>query len=915
MDLNDLIRSVSRGIAQKDRVLKLDTPLGEDVLLPLRVVGQSRIGRNYGFKVDTVSVASQIELKQLIAQPVTLRMRQTDRSYLPYHGYVHTASRLGADGSTVYTQLEFSSWLHFLKFRKDARIWQDKTVENILSDVFEAHPQARGRYRFALYYTLPNRSFCMQYEDDWNFVHRLMESEGLWSYFEQAPDGQSHTLVITDLTHFCKPLEPSKIAFSRSETAGDVDALTQWAGKRTLQSVKYTPVTGDYKAPGDHKITYGQTMPNQGHLPEQMEVYEYTGAYSHFDFDRGDHLNRIRLEEWESRAKRFSGTGGVRRVDAGRWFELTDHPDHQKDKQQDRSFLIIETRWFIENNLPLGNTRRFPGSLQTELEQARGTQQAQSVENAGSDGFFLTEIEAQRWAIPFHSPYEHHKPHMRLQSATVVGPPGEEVYTDVLNRVKVRFRWDRLAAGDETSSCWIRVMQSDTGRGYGGAHVPRVGEEVYVDWDGGDCDRPIVVGRAYNGAVQPAWHTSGILSGFRSKEYSGSGYNQLVLDDSTGQTRAQLMSSTANSMLHLGYMVHHSGNVRGSYLGSGFDLKTDAFGAVRANRGLYVTTYPKSANSPAMDAQETRAQLNSAGSLVRSLSDASAKHNAETLAPGHDALKRLVSATDHSITGEAKGGVTAGGGLGPADAFKAPVLVLGSPADIGVSSRENAHVQAGEHLNLVSAQSTHLAAGKSLIASVAEKISLFAQKAGIKLFAAQGPVAIQAQGDQMALGALKDFTITSSEGRVILNAAKEVWIGAGGSYIQISANGIVNGSSGPIVEKTPRWSKSVANTMRSPLPVMPRAPLDQQQSNNSYTQTFDVSAVIENRAAGASLANQPYRIYLPDGKLHQQGMLGEGATVPVCTDQSVKVRCEIGGGDWSAIEDAFDYDELAHDNT
>jgi len=827
MNLHDLIRSVSRGIVQNDRILKLDTPLGKDVLLPLRVVGHSRLGRNFGFKIDTVSVANQIELKQLIAQPVTLWMQQTDRSYLPHHGYVHTASRLGADGSVVYTQLEFSSWLHFLKFRKDARIWQDKTVEDILSDVFEAHPQARGRYRFALYYTLPNCSFCMQYEDDWNFVHRLMESEGLWGYFEQAPDGQSHTLVITDLTHFCKPLEPTTIAFSRSDAAAQVDALTQWAGIRTLQSVSYTPVTGDYKAPGDHRITYGQTMPNQGKLPEQLEVYEYTGAYSHFDFNRGDHLNRIRIEEWESRAKRFFGTGGVRRVDAGRWFELMDHPDHRKDTQQDRSFLIIEARWVVENNLPLGNTRRFPGSLAVELEQARATCSAQPADIDRSEGFFLTHIEAQRRAIPFHSPLEHPKPQMRMQSATVVGPPGEEVYTDALNRIKVKFRWDRLAAGDETSSCWLRVMQSDTGRGYGGTHVPRVGEEVYVDWDGGDCDRPVVIGRAYNAAIQPAWHTHGIFSGFRSKEYAGSGYNQLVLDDASHQTRAQLMSSSANSLLHLGYLIHQSGNVRGAYLGSGFDLKTDAYGAVRANLGLYVTTYPTSANNPPMDAGPTRAQLNDAGGLVQSLSAASTQHHAETLAPGHEALRQLLRATEHSVTGERKGGVTAGGGLGTAPAFKSPVLLLGSPADIGLSSQRSTHIQAGQHVNVVSAHSTYLAAGKSLVASVAEKISLFAHKAGIKLFAAQGPVSIQAQGDQMALAALKDFTLTSSEGKVILTAAKEVWIGAGGSYIQINANGIVNASSGPIVEKTPKWSKQGSDAqMRSFSPFGTGSPTD-----------------------------------------------------------------------------------------
>lgn len=201
------------------------------------------------------------------------------------------------------------------------------------------------------------------------------------------------------------------------------------------------------------------------------------------------------------------------------------------------------------------------------------------------------------------------------------------------------------------------------------------------------------------------------------------------------------------------------------------------------------------------------------------------KHNAETLATGHDALKGLVDVTNYSVSGEAKGGVTAGGGRGSANAFRSAAMVFGSPADIGLSSQKSSHVQATQHLNLVSGQSTHVAAGKSLLASVAEKISLFAQKAGIKLFAAQGKVELQAQGDQMTLGALKDLTITSTDGKVILNAAKEVWIGAGGSYIQISANGIVNGSPGPITEKTPQWSKSATDSQRKPLPTMPQGNL------------------------------------------------------------------------------------------
>ncbi|QLD47860.1 phage late control D family protein, partial [Paraburkholderia fungorum] len=138
-----------------------------------------------------------IELKTLIAQPVTLWIQQTDQSYAPHHGYVHTARRLGSDSAITSYQIGFVSWMHFLRFRKDARIWQDKPVDEILTDVFNMHPQAQGAFRFTLRNPLPQRSFCVQYEDDWNFCQRLMETEGLFGYFEQASDGKSHTLIVT----------------------------------------------------------------------------------------------------------------------------------------------------------------------------------------------------------------------------------------------------------------------------------------------------------------------------------------------------------------------------------------------------------------------------------------------------------------------------------------------------------------------------------------------------------------------------------------------------------------------------------------------------------------------------------------------------------------------------------------------
>lgn len=270
MDVRNLMHFIRGGLIQQDRLLKLDTSLGHDMLLPHQMIGDVRLGRDFEFVVDVVSTTSSVELKNLIAQPATLWIQQGGGSYAPHNGYVHTARRLGADGELTFHQLTISSWMHFLRFRRDQKIWQDKPVDAIVTDVFNAHPQARGFFEFHLSRTLPSLSFCRQDETDWNFVHRLLESEGLYGYWKHDSDGKAHRLVITDrLTALDEPLP---LTFSRAGTTVASDALTEWSGTRTLQSTSLTTRTFDYKNPAsafNAKGTSLPTMPNQGALPEQ----------------------------------------------------------------------------------------------------------------------------------------------------------------------------------------------------------------------------------------------------------------------------------------------------------------------------------------------------------------------------------------------------------------------------------------------------------------------------------------------------------------------------------------------------------------------------------------------------------------------------------------------------------------------
>jgi type VI secretion system secreted protein VgrG len=832
MGAQDVIAAITGRLAQGDRLLKLDTLLGSDVLVPQRVVGNSRVGRHFEFTLDVVSMSSNIELKKLIAQPVTLWIQQSDKSYLPHNGFVHTARRLGSDSTLTSYQIGFASWMHFLKFRRDQRIWQDVSVEEIVSDVFNAHPQAQGRFQFALSRQLPTRSYCRQDEYDWNFVHRLLESEGLYGFWQQAEDGKSHTLVITDNLSSFKPTSPKTVSFYRAGTNSETDALTQWSGTRTLQSALLTTRTFDYKSPAgiyNPKGTSTPTMPSQGALPAQAEVYEYTGAYTYGEQDRGDQISRIRMEEWESRAKRFHGVGGMRGIDAGQRFTLSGHPDHDRDAADQREFAVIETVWTIENNLPVSSDAPvFPHSLQATVAAVRARHEGASAPGTlisdGSEGFYRVDIEAQRTTVPYRSPFEHAKPDVQLESATVVGPQNEEVYTDELNRIKVRFIWDRLNSGDERASCWLRVVQSDSGDGYGGVHLPRVGEEVLVDYVDGDCDRPIVVARVYNGAIKPQWHSNGLLSGYRSKEFGGSGYNQMVMDDATGQNRLQLYSSSANSYLYMGYLIAQNGNERGGYLGSGFDLNSDAYGAIRAGQGIYVSTYAKSAASQQLDVSEAHTQITNAQSVLDALSQASETHQAESFLDGQNALKDFAKATLSSATGaSASGGNTAGGGTGSANAFSEPVMLMASPAGIALSTQQSTHFAANEQINLVAGQSVHVATGKSLIASVAQKLSLFAQNAGMKLFAGKGKVEIQAHDDNIEVTAQKSVKLISATQTIEGVAKQEILLTSGGAYIRlkdgnieihapgaIDVKGAQHGFNGPVRldEKFPSWTNS-----------------------------------------------------------------------------------------------------------
>ncbi|NIE84606.1 MULTISPECIES: type VI secretion system tip protein TssI/VgrG [unclassified Burkholderia] len=872
-----LIESMQRGWLQHDRLLKLHTPLGASTLVPIRLLGSSRIGRDYRFTIDVVSTRADIALLSLMHQAVTLSIRQRNAfdnraEYSNIHGFVHHVGFLGMDGGLAIYQIEFSSALHFLRYRRDDALWLERDAVDIVSEVLDRYPQLRGRFRFRLAGEPRIRSYCRQGETDWNFVCRLLEDEGWYYYWEhRGSETQADTtLVIVDRIGALPGAKPAN--YLHDNFGEEADGFSQWSAMQSIQSLGYLSRSFDYKEP-NYACETSRAL-NATSYPERqrrhtsfheipaapLDVFEQT-SYGYRGVDAGNRRATVRAEAWDSEARRYRGVAGIRWLDAGSRFSLEGHPRHVESDPRQREFVVVEIRWTIENNVPIGSQAfALPHGLDAALADARalhGTRHQDGATAVGTGkGVFLVEIEAQETRLEFRSPLEHPKPTVPNEHALVVAPKDEEAWADEWNRVRVRFPWDRRHDENQyATSPPLLSVQADTGGNYGAVHVPRAGEWVVVGHWQGDCDRPFILGRLPGGLTRPPWHTDVLQSGFKSRGFGDTGaYNAFVHDDATNQgaTRATTLTGQRYSLFHQGYLIEQDGNARGRYLGAGFMLHADDFGVVRARRGLYLHSHPVAHDDEQLALGDLREQLDRTGLLVESLSSASASARAETLTAGQDSMQAVAKAVLHSMPGETSGGRTAGGGGGSANGFSTPLLMMASPAGIGLSTQQSGQFSVDRQLSLVSGESTHIATGKSLIAVAAEKLSLFVQTAGMKLFAAKGKVEIQAQSDDVLMYGDRSVSIKGNRGSVVIEAKTEIMLKCGGSYIRITADGIEDGSRGPRAIKAASFSRQGPSSVPEHMNELPKT-------------AFNDPHVLRHRITGEVLKNHSYEVVRSDG--------------------------------------------------
>lgn len=339
-------------LTQHQRLFTFDSPLPpEQELQLLGFSGREAISELFSFQVELISQDARIELKKLIGKKVTLGIALADGStkYISAHvsDFVHT----GADGGIANYTAELVPWIWILSRRRDSRIFQDKTTEQIVKEVF-AYYLTLADHEFRLSQPLKPISYCTQYqESDLNFVLRLLEQEGLFFTFQHSQEG--HRMIISDDSSMLPQLERQPvIRYHSASVTETADSITSWSAARRFQPTRLTLKSFDYKQPGNPHLVQLNSVNQQGDIGH-YEVFEYEGLYGYANADEGMRKARHRLEAMEVNGKTFNGESNCRAMEPGHYFELTQHYDHDNDAPDDRQFLILSVNHWGRTTTPM----------------------------------------------------------------------------------------------------------------------------------------------------------------------------------------------------------------------------------------------------------------------------------------------------------------------------------------------------------------------------------------------------------------------------------------------------------------------------------------------------------------------------------------------------------------------------------
>jgi type VI secretion system secreted protein VgrG len=499
---------------QDGRLISVETPLGKDVLLLQSFTGTEGLSKLFHYKLQLLSEKADISPDKIVGQRVTISVLLKDETKKRYiNGFVSSFTQGSQDNRFTSYEAEVVPWPWFLTRYANCRIFQKKKIPDIIQEIFKDQPHADVKP--SLQGNYDEREYCVQYrETDFNFVSRLMEQYGIYYYFEHTKD--KHTLVLGDTPSGHQPCpEQKKASYDSTTTAMERDdVVTGWSQTQELRSGKFALTDYNFETPStDLKVNVPSTVKVGGN--DSFEVFDYPGDYE--KKDQGNHLVKLRVEEEEATHLLGEGSSGVRTFASGYRFELVDH----YCKSFNAEYVLTE----IHHDASVGTVY--------QTGQAEGES-------------YFNCFSCIPKSFPFRPPRLTPRPVVQgPQTAVVVGPDGEEIYTDKYGRVKVQFFWDRVGEKNEKSSCWIRVSQPWAGKNWGAIWNPRMGQEVIVDFLEGDPDRPIITGRVYNAEQTvpyklPDKQTVSTFKSRSSKNGGDSNYNELRFEDNKGSEQVFL---------------------------------------------------------------------------------------------------------------------------------------------------------------------------------------------------------------------------------------------------------------------------------------------------------------------------------------------------------------------------------------
>ncbi len=493
-------------ITQENRELEIATPLGKDVLLITSMSGTEQLGRPFEYQLELASEDHQIKYTKIVGQNVTIRLNLPGDNTRYFNGFISCFTQILPKGGLACYRATMVPWLWFLTRTADCRIFQEKKIPDIIKQVFGDHgldydtSDLKGDYRLWPY--------CVQYrETDFNFVSRLMEQEGIYYYFKH--ENGKHSLALIDMAGAHEPYPDFEELEYHPADKGTTtkECVSDWVVRTHLQPCSYALNDFDFTKTKTEMLV--RAIAERKHAHATFEIYDYPGEYT-MPSD-GNEYARKRIEELQAQYEVVSAISDVRSIRTGYTFTLAKH----SREDQNKKYLITSAHYNID-----------VGEFYSGVERGGGCAYSCS----------FTAIDATQ---PFRSPRITPKPSIPgPQTAMVVGPSGEEICADEYGRVKVQFHWDREGKADDNSSCWIRVAQVWAGKNWGAMYIPRIGQEVIIEFLEGDPDRPIITGRVYNDKAMPPYELPSEKTKSTIKSNSsigGGGFNEIRFEDKKGE--------------------------------------------------------------------------------------------------------------------------------------------------------------------------------------------------------------------------------------------------------------------------------------------------------------------------------------------------------------------------------------------